>query len=152
MDFRKAQKEHMEQIYELVQTVIKTVYPHYYPKEVVDFFCEHHSKENISADINNGFVWILLIENCLAGTGSCMENHITRVFVEPNLQGRGYGSYIMQCLENKVAATQTAVSLDASLPASPLYEHRGYKTVTHKKLGVQNGAFLVYEIMEKQLS
>lgn len=37
----------------------------------------------------------------LAGTGTCTENHITRLFVAPELQGRGYGSYLMERLEKR---------------------------------------------------
>ena len=38
----------------MVQHTIKTVYPKYYPVEVVNFFCEHHSKEAIEKDIEKG--------------------------------------------------------------------------------------------------
>lgn len=43
------------------------------------------------------------------------------------------------------------VSLDASLSAVWLYEHRGYKTVGHGIYKLQNDVKLVYEIMEKKL-
>ena len=115
--------EEAEQIYNMVQHTIRTVYPKYYPKEVVDFFCELHSKENI-----------------------------TRVYVEPEFQGKGYGSYIMQYLEEQIGIKYDAVYLDASLPASQLYENRGYKTVKHEKWPVANGVILVYEVMEKMVN
>ena len=79
------------------------------------------------------------------------ETHITRVYVKPELQGRGYGNFIMQCLENEIAKKYHSVELDASLPASHIYEKRGYKTVKHERYNVENGAVLVYEIMEKLL-
>lgn len=44
------------------------------------------------------------------------------------------------------------VSLDASLSAVILYEHRGYKTIGHGIYELQNDAKLVYEIMEKKLN
>lgn len=52
------------------------------------------------------------------------------------------------CKEN-IAKNHDSVELDASLPASHLYEKRGYKTVKHEKWNVENGVVLVYEIMEK---
>lgn len=151
MEYIKATTNHTEQIFELVQETIKTVYPKYYPGEVVDFFCELHSKENILKDIENGSVGILKVENQIIGTGSYQDNHITRVYVAPAFQGQGYGSYIMQCLENEIAKSFDTVYLDASLPASHLYETRGYKTIKHDKWEVENGVILVYEVMEKQL-
>lgn len=158
MDFEilkyiKATPKDADQIFKLVQDTILTIYPKYYPKEVVDFFCEHHNKGNIIKDIESGSVSILLNEEgVMVGTGSYQENHITRVYVAPAFQGQGYGSYIMQCLENEIGAKYDKVCLDASLPASQLYENRGYNTVKHEKHMVENGVVLVYEIMEKQLA
>lgn len=43
------------------------------------------------------------------------------------------------------------VYLDASLPASRLYEKRGYQTVKHEKWEVENGKILIYEVMVKSL-
>ena len=57
----------------------------------------------------------------------------------------------MQCLENTIALKYDKVYLDASLPASHLYEKRGYKTIKHERYPVQNDVILVYEIMEKHL-
>lgn len=155
MKITRATTEEAESIYNLVQHTIRTIYPKYYPREVVDFFCELHSKENIAKDIENGCVVALRDENCqehLLGTGSYKDNHITRVYVAPEFQGKGYGSYIMQCLEEQIGHKYDMVYLDASLPASQLYENRGYKTVKHEKWPVENGVVLVYEVMEKQLS
>lgn len=150
MEYIKATEKETEQIFKLVQDTITTIYPKYYPKEVVDFFCKHHSMENISRDIKNGCVGILLHDGQIVGTGSYTENHITRVYVAPEFQGQGYGSYIMDCLEKEIGKKYNSINIDASLPACRLYEHRGYKTVTHEKLPVENEVVLIYEIMEKQ--
>lgn len=140
-----------EQIFRLVQDTITNIYPKYYPKSVVEFFCELHSKEAIIEGIKSSCVKVLLINNRLVGTGSYKDNHITRVFVATNFQGQGYGSYIIQLLENEIALKYDTVYLDASLPASKLYEHRGYRTISHEKLEVKNNAVLVYEVMSKKL-
>ena len=151
MDYIKATEKDTEQIVMLVQDTIRTIYPKYYPKEVVDFFCELHCKENISRDIENGFVGVLRSDNIIVGTGCYKDNHITRVYVKPEYQGQGYGSYIMQCLENELSLKFDTVYLDASLPASHLYEKRGYHTIRHERWNVENGVILVYEVMVKPL-
>lgn len=150
MEYIRATKEHTEQIFNLVQETIITIYPKYYPNEIVDFFCQLHNKEDIEEDIKNGCVSILLKGDILLGTGSYKDNHITRVYVAPAFQGQGYGSYIMQNLENTIALKYDTVFLDASLPAIRLYKHRGYKTVEYGKCTVENDIVLVYEIMKKQ--
>jgi GNAT superfamily N-acetyltransferase len=151
MLYIQATEKHTEQVVGLVQETIKTVYPKYYPKEVVDFFRAHHGGEKIKADIKNRNVWLLFCDSQLVGTGSGTDNHITRVYVLPTFQGKGYGSYIMRQLEDGIGEKFNEAVLDASLPAVRLYEKLGYKTVRHEKMTVENDAVLVYEVMKKEL-
>ena len=152
MEYIKATVQDLEQITALVQETIKTIYPKYYPTEVVDFFSELHCFENIRKDVEDGRVGVLKIDNEIVGTGCFQKNHITRVYVKPSAQKRGFGSYIMECLEKEISLQHDTVNLDASLPACCLYEKRGYKTVKHERRNVANGVVLVYEVMEKQIS
>lgn len=151
-EYISAKTEDLEKVFNIVQTSIKGTYPKYYPKEVVDFFCEHHCKENIQKDIEAGLVGILLVDGICVGTGCYKDEHITRVYVDPEHQGKGYGSYIMDQLEKSISEKHSKAQLDASLPASHLYDKRGYKTIEHCKYPVENGVILVYEVMEKELS
>ncbi|MBD5137431.1 MAG: GNAT family N-acetyltransferase [Lachnospiraceae bacterium] len=151
MEYIKATNENIDYVFNIVQNTVTTIYPKYYPKEVVDFFSEHHSKDNITMDIEKGNVGILVDNNQIVGTGSHDGNHITRVYVLPEFQRKGYGSFIMQCLEDEIAEKYNTVLLDASLPACHLYEKRGYNTIKHEKLFVANDAVLVYEVMERIL-
>ena len=50
MEYRKAKIEEIQNIYEIVKTTIRQIYPKYYLPEIVDAFCDFHSKENISKD------------------------------------------------------------------------------------------------------
>ena len=118
----------------------------------VEFFCEFHCQENILKDIKAGLVGVLIKDNEIVGTGCYKDNYITRVYVKPAFQKQGYGSYIMQCLENEIGLQCDSVCLDASLPASHLYEKRGYKTIKHERCNVENDVVLVYEIMEKEIA
>ena len=54
-------------------------------------------------------------------------------------QNRGRGSHIMNCLEAEIAKEYDKVTLDTSLSAVFLYEHRGYKTVGHGIYELENG-------------
>lgn len=151
MQYIKATADNIEIIYEIVQKTIKTIYPNYYPDTVVGFFCELHNKANIKKDIEKGILGILTVNGVIVGTGCCDDNHITRLFVLPEYQGKGYGSFIMNCLEKEISEKYKTAILDASLSASKLYEKRGYKTVEHCTLNCDNNRVLVYEIMEKPL-
>lgn len=140
-----------EEIQNVLHTTIKMVYPKYYPKEVVDFFCKHHSQEHILEGITSGNMGVLLDNRTIVGTGCFDHNHITGVYVLPCFQNQGYGAHILDCLETEIAKNFPVSILDASLPAVFLYEHRGYKTVGHGVLELENDVKLVYEIMEKKL-
>ena len=107
--------------------------------------------EAIAKDIENGYVSVLKINEEIVATGCFVENHITRVYVAPEFQGKGFGSHIMQYLEDQIGLQHDTVYLDASLPASQLYENRGYQTVKHEKWPVENDVVLVYEVMEKMV-
>ncbi len=150
MQYIKADIHLAKEIHRIVSETIQTVYPNYYPSEVVDFFRSLHSEEHIKQDIADGRVYALFDKDILVGTGSLNENHITRVYVLPKYQGRGYGTYMINHLENKVKRNYDSVVLDASLPAVMLYEKLGYKTVNHQRYELKD-AVLVYEIMKKQL-
>ncbi|MCD7837255.1 MAG: GNAT family N-acetyltransferase [Lachnospiraceae bacterium] len=151
MTYELATKEELQTIYDLVQHTIKTVYPKYYPAEVVDFFSEHHNKNVIEQDIDNGNVSVLKVDDEIVATGSFVDNHITRVYVLPKHQKKGYGTFIVKQIEAQIYEKYDKAYLDASLPAATLYEKLGYHTVRHEKYPVKNGVVLAYEIMEKKL-
>ena len=151
MEYILAQSDHLEIVYDIVQKTILSIYPKYYPQEVVKFFCELHNLKNIEKDICGGLVGLLKEGDNFVGTGCYKDNHITRVYVLPEFQGKGYGTYIMNCLEQIIAQSYEKAYLDASLPASHMYEMRGYVTTEHCKWEVDNGVILVYEVMEKTL-
>lgn len=151
MIYESATKEDLQDVYNVVQHSIKTIYPKYYPAEVVDFFSEYHNREAILKDIENGAVNVLKVDGKIVATGSFAENNITRVYVLPEYQRKGYGTFIIESTEALLAEKYDKVYLEASLPAAVLYEKLGYVTVKHEKYAVENGVVLAYEIMEKKL-
>ena len=117
IDYIKADCRYAEKICSLVQSTIREVYPKYYPREVVGFFCGLHSLKNIYRDIADGQVYMLIRNGKIIGTGSARENHITRVYVLPKYQRMRYGSQIIRELENLIAQSFDHALVDASLPA-----------------------------------
>lgn len=151
MRYITATSDMADAIYNVLHTTIKTIYPKYYPKEVVDFFCQHHSIEHILDGIASGNMGVLMDGNVIVGTGCYDGNHITGVYVLPDYQKQGYGSQIMNCLEAEIIKNHDVAILDASLSAVCLYERMDYKTVGHGVYEMENDVKLVYEIMEKKL-
>ena len=121
MQLMLAKNHDAPQVYTIVQETIKVVYPKYYLKEIVDMFCEFHSPENITKDIEAKNTYILMENKKIIGTGTKNENHITRVYVLPQYQKKGYGTFL------------------------------GYQTTDHGIWECKNGVIQVYEIMKKEL-
>lgn len=151
MKYITAEADMADTIYNILHTTIRTVYPKYYPGEVADFFCRHHSREHILEGIASGNMGVLVDRDTIVGTGCYDGNHITGVYVLPGYQKQGCGSKIMDCLEAEISKKYDTALLDASLSAVCLYEHRGYKTIGHGIYELENDVRLVYEIMEKKL-
>lgn len=151
MRYIVATSDMADKIHEVLHTTIKTIYPKYYPREVVEFFCQHHSKEHILDGMAFGNMGVLTDGDMIVGTGCYGGNHITGVYVLPCYQKQGCGSQIMDCLEHEIIKKHDTAIIDASLPAACLYEHRGYRTVGHGIYELENDVRLVYEIMEKKL-
>lgn len=151
MEYIMAIPDMVDDIHNVLHTTIQTIYPKYYPKEVLDFFCRHHSREHILDGIASGTMGVLVDCGVIVGTGCYDGNHITGVYVLPAQQKRGCGSMIMDCLEAEIGKKYDTAFLDASLAAVCLYEHRGYRTVGHGVYELEHDVKLVYEMMEKKL-
>ncbi len=49
----------------------------------------------------------------IVGTGTLQENHITRVFISNEYRGKGYGSYVMDKLEESMKPEHSIACLDS---------------------------------------
>lgn len=147
----RAEKYEAKRIAKLVERTIGEIYPKYYPDEVTNFFYILHSEARIEADIESKRVGILLCDGRMVGTGSVKGNHITRVYVLPDEQGKGFGSRIVEELEKIIGRKYDSVELDASAPAEEFYEKRGYKTVKIETLNLGEEK-MEYKVMEKVLA
>lgn len=137
---------------ELVRETIKAVYPKYYPAGAVDFFLAHHKPENIASDIEAGKVYVLASDGVIVGTVTIDGNDIARLFVKPSEQGKGHGSKLIDFAENMIFGYSETVRIDSSLPAKAMYIKRGYREKEYRKILTDNGDFLCYDVMEKNIA
>lgn len=140
------------EIYNLVEITIKTIYPMYYNKKIVEFFLKLHNKENILIDINNNRTYILVDNNKLIETGSFLENHISRVFILTEYQNQGYGSKIMDFLENKIKLNYDYSVLESSIPSKESYKNRNYEKLDKKSMLIDNNLDFSFDVLKKNLN
>lgn len=152
MMIRKASVQDAETVFEIAQTTIRTVYPHYYPAGAVDFFAQHHSADAVLSDVKAGIVYLCTAEDGkAAGTVTIRENEILRLFVLPEYQGNGYGGVLLRYAERLCAEQYDTAVLDVSFAAKAIYRKYGYTETDYIVLPVGNGDYLCYDIMKKSL-
>ena len=151
MKIIQATSQDFNSIRNIVHSTINIIYPHYYPKNVVDFFLKHHSNINIQKAIDTETILLLEVDGTIVATGSLKKNEILRLFVLPEFQGLGYGTILMNELENIVFRDYSEILLDSSLPAYNLYITRGYTPIEYKKIITSNDDVLCYHIMKKSI-
>lgn len=151
MDIITAAPSDLETVFDIVQTTIKTVYPHYYPAGAVDFFLAHHSRENISADIEAGRVSLAVSDGKAVGTVTVAGDSINRLFVLPDEQGNGFGGELLRFAEKKVAESYGTARLDSSLPAKKIYLKKGYMVIDSYVVEAEED-YLCYDIMIKRVA
>ena len=134
----------------LVKETIQSVYPRYYPQGAVRFFQDLHSEEQIRAVTGKEKIYLITADGILAGTGSIRKNEICRLFILPAYQKSGYGSRLMDFLEEEVFKDYPLIHIDASFPAESMYLKRGYQITAYEKIETENGDFLCYHTMEKK--
>lgn len=147
----KATQNDLHTIYEIVQATIAAVYPHYYPEGAVRFFCEHHSTDRIMSDIKSGCVYILYSGDAPAATVTINANEINRLFVLPAYQGRGYGRSLMEFSEREISLHYEFAELSSSFSAQEMYQKLGYIPFDFRKIACENGDWLCYAQMRKEL-
>lgn len=141
----------LETVRHIVCDTVQKIYPNYYPQEVVEFFINHHSEENIRQDIEDAKVYLLFENNECVGTGTVDGEYMNRVFVSTIHQRKGYGSKIMDFIEEKIAIDHDKIVLDSSLPAFNIYLKRGYKAIEFHEEITENGRVLCYQVMQKDV-
>jgi len=149
---RRFEIKDLEAVKALIERTINVCYGDYYLKEVIDFFGMFHWDGNILKTAQDGFVAVAEVNGKIAATGSLMDDFILRVFVDPRHQKKGLGRMIMDELERQAAARGVKVLQLRSLASSrKFYETLGYKTIEQGFEEVDNGSFLEYHKMVKEI-
>lgn len=153
ISIRKFRPSDLSAVKNLIHNTIDVCYSTTYPKEAIKFFKGYHCEENILKGAEEGHTIVLEQGDQIVGTGTIVDDHIVRVFVDPAFQKNGFGKLIMRKLEEKALLQGVSVvKLDASLPSKKFYDLLGYVTLEETFLEVENGKRLDYYKMEKSLT
>ena len=105
-----------------------------YTQAQIESLASHYTPENFCKDLERKVIYVCTEENKVIGTATLRDDEIMAVFVEPEHQGRGIGTCLMDFLEHEALAKRIErVWLVAGLPAVKFYEKRGYEFVREKQ-------------------
>ncbi|MCL2184951.1 MAG: GNAT family N-acetyltransferase [Treponema sp.] len=150
MEIKIYLNDYFNAVFNLVHKTIEEIYPGYYPRAAVDFFHNHHSKENMEKQLPNEYTLILMEDDKIIATGTLAQNEIKRFFVLPEYQGKGYGKLLLKELEKKIDFEKyDKLILDSSLGAVKFYETNGYTYKQYMTIDLPDNIYLCYLEMEK---
>jgi len=144
--------KYFDNIYDVIHKTIEEIYPKYYSREAVDFFHNHHSKENMEKQLPDEYTLVVFENDIIIGTGTLAGNEIKRFFILPEYQGKGYGKILLEELEKNINCEKyDKLILDASLGAFKFYVRSGYEYKQYKIIDLPEGNSLCYLEMEKRI-
>lgn len=146
---RQAKEQDTGIVHDIVCKTMERAYSSCYAPEVIDYFRDYHSMDNICNDISNGDTYIIEVDGKCVGTGSHHGNYISRVFIHPDFQGYGYGTEIMEYLEKLILDEHESVFLHSSITGYQFYLDHGYSEKETVNAPVADDAVFRYTIMEK---
>ena len=82
----------------LVERTVRESYRGVYSEAAIEFFVRFHGEDDIRKDLERGFCIVACIDDSIVGTATLRGDLITRVFVEPEMQGNGIGGSPMRGL------------------------------------------------------
>ena len=152
IQIREFNNEDLPSVYRLVQNTIDISYHEAYPIEAIEFFKDHHSKENILNEAATGYTVVAEYNGEILGTGTLLGTNVHRVFVSPAHQHRGIGQLIAQELERKASLDKlAALDLASSLVSRQFWESSGFVMQKVDYVLVRNGQKLLFYRMSKTL-
>jgi GNAT superfamily N-acetyltransferase len=143
--------EDIDKLQSLIHLTIKTNYPSVYAPEIVDFFLDYHSKDEIIARSQKALILVLKKSDIIVATGFLLDEELGGVYVHPDHQKLGLGRIIVvNLLNNARAKGLKRIHLDSTPIAKKLYENLGF-IVTEEVVQMVGKVPLPYFKMELYL-
>lgn len=136
MRVRRARREEIKEVSELLCRNFLEVNVRDYPRQVVEELAGRHTPEKVWEIAKSGHMYVVLSdEGDLLGTGtirmmegSDTDSYIMSVSVLPECHGKGIGRMVMRALEqDELFCCTERTELHASITAHRFYEKLGYR-------------------------
>ena len=130
MHIRKFKKEDAIKVSNLIRKCLLEVNINDYPRKIINEMVKHFTPSQIIKNSKERNVFVAVENDRILGTASIKDNIILTVFVNPNIQGKGIGSKLMNKVEDYAKKNgYKEVKLPSSLTSLEFYKKRGYKKI-----------------------
>jgi len=148
IEIRRATEGDADAISRIIVRALRETNAKDYPPEVISALVLNFAPERVALLIANRQVYTAIVEGIVIGTASLQGSVVRTVFVDPDHQGKGIGTRLMDAVEGFARANSiTRLRLNSSLTAHGFYEKLGYVPVGEELYGQERTI-----IMEKQLA
>ena len=122
-----------------MKETISTCYATFPPTYRQHWMDDHHSVDQILAEATEGLTLVIEYRGNIIGTGNIVSNRIQSVIIHPDFQQQGYGTELVQRLEQYARNKRiSVVQLSALTPARPFFERLGYQTISEHQFNAPN--------------
>ena len=135
MEISIIKENEIEEVSALIEKTIRTCFPCYYPQQEIDRICASLDCAGVKRRASWTHFYVIKENKKIIACGaigpcwdSLTESSLFTIFVDPDCQGKGYGTKIMETLENdEYFKRARRIEIPAGLVAIPFYKKMGYE-------------------------
>lgn len=152
INLRKFKNTDLTDVADIIQFHLNNIYSKIYSNTVINFYKKYHSVENIQSDAIKGIMLVAEYKGQVIGTGTLLNDYISRVFIKAGFQKKGIGQKIMIALEKYAQKNGIRkVRLDAVPGSTDFYKKLNYVLLCECADKINNTELLEYCKMEKEI-
>jgi len=141
---RKFNEKDAESCSEMIFSTIEISLSEAYSTEQRDFLKKGVKAEVLSKKANEDYVIVVQKDDHPVGIALLRENYISKVYVKPEIQGKGLGRILMTILEKRAETRQhKEIILDSFLNSVGFYAKIGYQELPEQEQPPNHGLKIV---------
>ena len=130
MSIRPAREADLDLLSQLITRSVNALNAADDSPEDIAFVCAKHDVQNLRRHLQRREVFVLEINDQLAGIVSLEGDRLHSLFVEPNIAKMGHGRTLVNHIESLARSKNiTVLKLSSSRTALPFYEKLGFQKI-----------------------
>ena len=144
--------DQVNELKSLIHSTVKQCYPICYAPEVVSFFLDYHSTDELLRKAKEGTILVAFKNSLLVATGYLVNKELGGVYIHSEYQKQGIGrKMVKKLLQVAKERKLDSIWLDSTPFAVELYKQFGFHVAEEKVMYVEGNVPLAYYYMEKEI-